>query len=60
MDALKKILRAIFEDDGAPSLFSGLVVGGSPAAGPEAASPPGAARRREPVTPATTPSRRSR
>jgi hypothetical protein len=27
MGALKRILRAIFEDDGAPSLYSGLVVG---------------------------------
>ncbi len=29
MGAFKRILRAIFEDDGAPSLYSGLVVGAS-------------------------------
>lgn len=31
MGALKRIWRAIFEDDGAPSMFSGLVAGSSQA-----------------------------
>ena len=46
MGAFKKILRAIFEDDGAPSLYSGLVVGAS---APEhlQTTPPAAGSRRD-------------
>jgi hypothetical protein len=54
MGALKKILRAMLDDDGAPSLYMGLVVGSPtsvrpPATAPGAASRPDAARPRTPA-----------
>ena len=44
MGAFKKILRAIFEDDGAPSLYSGLVVGASTPDRSNAAAAPAGGR----------------
>jgi hypothetical protein len=58
MGALKKILRAIFDDDGAPSLYSGLVIGAATPARPQATAAPGAGSRRN-AAEAKTPARRS-
>ncbi len=59
MGALKRILRAIFSDDGAPSLYAGLVVGASMPARPQDTGPSGAAIRRDADEPRTRPARRS-
>ncbi len=59
MGALRKILRAIFNDDGAPSLYSGLVVGASTPTRVRAASAPGAESRRDAAEPETEPKRRT-
>ena len=57
MGAFKRILRAIFEDDGAPSLYSGLVVGAStPGRSPMEAA---AGSRRDTAGARTRPARRS-
>ncbi|WP_298358672.1 hypothetical protein [Rhodoblastus sp.] len=57
MGAFKKILRAIFEDDGAPSLYSGLVVGLSAPDRAHGASAPAGSRRDE-AGPKAQPKRR--
>ena len=57
MGAFKKILRAIFEDDGAPSLYSGLVVGSSAPDRSQAARAP-AGSRRDAAGPRAQPTRR--
>ncbi len=58
MGALKKILRAIFEDDGTPSLYSALVLG-APAPDRRQQGASSAGSRRDAAKPKTQPARRS-
>ncbi len=57
MGALKKILRALSDDDGTPSLHSLLVLG-APAPGRRRAGASGAEGRRDAAEPKVQPARR--
>ncbi len=57
MGALKKILRAILDDDGAPSLYSALVVG-APTSGRHQTGASGGGSRRD-AAGSKAPARRS-